>query len=808
MRRDFDVSNEPSENSRSKGRKERGSGTSGGRNARQLTTGRIDQGFSIDSRKYHLFGALVDTRFSYMLKDLGDWEPDSGAMQAFGIHSQGELDRQAKLFRTVLSQSIHLAASKRIVSRPENPLFWSLRNAFVRGDTMGLSKELRYAFQSFILRPSLTPAVNTLQENIADFRYPYEWYPSTRTMQRTIHLHVGPTNSGKTYRALLALENAQSGIYAGPLRLLAHEIYARFVAKGRPCALITGEEQRFPNADGTPMDPADPASVMAAMGGGGVADTYFQSCTVEMTPLNKRVDVAVIDEIQMIADPDRGWAWTQAFLGVQAREVHLCGEERSVDLIKALCAHMGDKCIVHKYERLSALQTMKESLKGDFSNLRKGDAVVAFSRVALHTLKSGIEAATGRRCAIVYGSLPPETRAQQAALFNDPDNDYDFLVASDAIGMGLNLEVKRVIFETATKHDGINFRHLTVPEVKQIGGRAGRFRTAAAAIKSDSSKNASDKAATPSPERSEQFSPSTAAGTDVGTDVGTNTGGGAAKKWGTPGFVTTLDDEDLDIIDEAFQTEAPPLKAAGIQPPIFAIEQFARYFSPDTPFSFILSRMRELAQTSELFQLCNPKEMIEVADIIHPFPMSVQDRCIFLAAPTSLRDPGFRSVLEAFARCVSEMRGGALLDIQELDLEILDIEAEEYPGGAPKYLLAVEALHKSISLYLWLSYRYIGVFVSQQLAFHVKGLVEAKIRQYLDNLTFVPERQRQRVEALRKLAEKREKSDSNKQQLLAEEEEEEEEEKKSMDKDKALADVVAVEAELDQQPVSSTAAAA
>ena len=703
-----------------------------------------------DARKFKLFAALIENRFDKVLEQLGKWSATNREMLALGLRSQGDVERQARLFRGAIDQCVQLALRKNHVGKADNPLFWSLRRAFVRQDTSGLDKELRFAFQSFIFRPSLTPAVNTLQENIADFRFPYEWYPATRTMQRTIHLHVGPTNSGKTYRALLALENAKSGIYAGPLRLLAHEIYARFLAKGRPCALITGEEQRFPTADGMPVDPLGSAS---ALGGGSgddgakrMADSYFQSCTVEMTPLNKRVDVAVIDEIQMIADPERGWAWTQAFLGVQAREVHLCGEERSVDLIQALCARIGDKCVVHRYQRLSALQTMSESLHGDFSNLRKGDAVVSFSRVVLHSLKAGIEQATGRRCAIVYGSLPPETRAQQAALFNDPDNDYDFLVASDAIGMGLNLEVKRIIFETATKHDGLAFRHLNVPEVKQIGGRAGRYRTAAAAIKTDSQD------ATNAGKSAED---SNARAAD------------AKSKWGTPGFVTTLEDEDLPIVQAAMQSEAPPLEAAGIQPPVFAVEQFARYFPPETPFSFILTRMRELAKVSGLFQMCSPKESIDICNIIEPYRMSIYDRCVFISSPTSLRDPGQREVLEAFARCVSEMQGGALLDIPEVNLEILDVErAEDFEGGPAKYLLHLESLHKAITLYLWLSYRYVGVFSSQQLAFHVKALVEERINGYLNKLTFVPEAQQRRAKVARYLAERRERQAKKSEMLV------------------------------------------
>jgi ATP-dependent RNA helicase SUPV3L1/SUV3 len=158
-----------------------------------------------------------------------------------------------------------------------------------------------------------------------------------------------------------------------------------------------------------------------------------------MAPINKELEVAVIDEIQMINSPERGWAWTQAFLGIQAREMHLCGEERTVPLIRELTAAMGDKLEIHRYQRLSPLKMMNKSLEGDLSKLQKGDCIVAFSVMGIHALREQIEKKTGRKVAIIYGSLPPETRAHQARLFNNPENDYDFLVASDAIGMGLNL---------------------------------------------------------------------------------------------------------------------------------------------------------------------------------------------------------------------------------------------------------------------------------------------------------------------------------------------------------------------------------
>ncbi|KAB5572441.1 P-loop containing nucleoside triphosphate hydrolase protein [Coniochaeta sp. 2T2.1] len=641
------------------------------------------------SRSNDLFASLVERRWELVRHNMGRWTVDHPTYRSFGIHSEGHLSRECKLFLQAVMQSLRSKA----VGRNTNPLFWNLRNAFIRGDVKELDRELRYSFQSFVLRSQFSNAVTDSHIRLADFREPYDWFPATRMMQRTVHLHVGPTNSGKTYTALKALENARTGIYAGPLRLLAHEVYSRFKAKGKPCALVTGEEQRIPEG----------------------VDEYFSSCTVEMTPLNQRVDVAVIDEIQMIADSDRGWAWTQAVLGVQAKELHLCGEERSVNLIKQLCAMTGDKCIVHEYKRLSPLKTMNRSLEGDFSRLQKGDCVVCFSRITIHRMKAGIEQLTGRRCAMVYGSLPPETRAQQAALFNDPDNDYDFLVASDAIGMGLNLEIKRVIFETTTKFDGVDHRALRIPEMKQIGGRAGRYRTARQEMQGV---DAADGASAPAP---------------------------------SVGLVTALDEEDLPALQEAFTQEADPLKTAVIFPPVFIIERFYSYFPPETPFSFILSRLRELAKLSPHFNMADFSDRLVVADAIQEIPMSIYDRCVFLTIPVSLRDFKQTEVLQSLARAIGSNTSGHLLDIEDLDLEILELNREDVDGH--EYLMRLEALHKALTMYLWLTYRYQGIFCSQALAFHTKSLVEEKITDYLEHLNFVPEDRRKLRQSQRARAE-------------------------------------------------------
>ncbi|KAH7349259.1 ATP-dependent RNA helicase SUV3 [Plectosphaerella cucumerina] len=642
--------------------------------------------------KYAIFKSMVNAQFNKIVDDMGEWSTASQLVRSYGVHTERGLNDEIALFRKAISQAMVMASSGRL-ARSENPLFWTLRNAFIRGDVKGLTAEIQYSFQSFMMRSRMSPALTKKQKELADFRYPMEWFPATRSLQRTIHLHVGPTNSGKTYHALKALEGAKSGIYGGPLRLLAQEIYARFTAKGLPCAMITGEEQRLPDD----------------------ADNYFISCTVEMTPLNRVVDVAVIDEIQMIGDPDRGWAWTQALLGVMAKEVHLCGEERSVELVKSICSAIGDKCIVHRYKRLSPLKT-SESLNGNLKSLQRGDAIVAFSRVNLHGLKREIERTTGKRCAIVYGSLPPETRAQQAALFNDPNNDYDFLVASDAIGMGLNLEIKRVIFETAFKFDGVNFRGLTSSEIKQIGGRAGRFRTARQDAEDEKSGSSEPKL----------------------------------------GLVTTLDSNDLQSVEEAFDAGVEALTTAYINPPAFIMERFAEYLPPDTPLAFLLLRIRELAQISPMFLMDISEDALRIADIIQRFPLTIHERLALLHAPASLHEPGAEKLVEAIGRCLAERKGGALCDIKEINLEILDATAENFGGNGREYLRRVESLHHAISLYLWMSYRFPNIFVSQTLAFHVKELAQTAIENYLDtNVEFYADRHQKLRNQRREEVEKR-----------------------------------------------------
>jgi ATP-dependent RNA helicase SUPV3L1/SUV3 len=518
--------------------------------------------------------------------------------------------------------------------------------------------------------------VSHVMNKTMDLRYPTEWYPEARVTQRDIHLHIGPTNSGKTYNALKRLESAKSGFYAGPLRLLAHEVYSRFNSQGVKCDLITGDDVRVQQ---------------------GEDENPRYSSTVEMVDVTKEVEVAVIDEIQMIADAKRGWAWTRALVGCKAKEVHLCGEPRVLSLVKELAASMGDNLHVHRYERLNPLRLQSRSLRGDFKKLRKGDCVVTFSIMNIHALRKQIEVDSGRRVAIVYGSLPPETRAEQAALFNDSDNDYDFLVASDAIGMGLNLSIKRIIFDSVEKFDGITRRQLSIPQIKQIAGRAGRYRTA----RDDNNKRVDAK----------------------DSKAGDST---------SVGLVTCVDEKDLPVIQDALTREAPPIRQAGLIPLGDFIVAWAERVPLGVSHEYMMQRICDAASLHPRFSLCEIKEQLGVARTIESVPgLTTVERCVFTASPAKYRTLEEQCIIQAFARAVGSRKPITVADVKEIPLEVLEIEM----SPDKTYLKHLEELHKSLILFLWLSYRFPAVFVEQDMAFHAKGLAEEKIDTYLKSFS-------------------------------------------------------------------------
>jgi ATP-dependent RNA helicase SUPV3L1/SUV3 len=256
---------------------------------------------------------------------------------------------------------------------------------------------------------------------------------------------LGPTNTGKTHLAVERMLAHRTGMIGLPLRLLAREIYDRIVkAKGpRAVALITGEEKIVPP---TPQ--------------------YFV-CTVEAMPLTREVEFLAVDEIQLCADPARGHVFTHRLLHARGRfETMFLGAATMGPLIRRL---LPDAEFVTR-ERLSQL-SYDGSKK--LTRLPRRSAVVAFSAESVYAIAELIRRQRGG-AAVVMGSLSPRTRNAQVALYQS--GEVDFLVATDAIGMGLNMDVDHVAFAGLRKFDGKRTRWLQPQEVGQIAGRAGRFR--------------------------------------------------------------------------------------------------------------------------------------------------------------------------------------------------------------------------------------------------------------------------------------------------------------------------------------------
>lgn len=271
-------------------------------------------------------------------------------------------------------------------------------------------------------------------------------HAEARRMNRKIIYHMGPTNSGKTYHAIQALCEAKKGCYLAPLRLLASELFDTMNNKGVKTNLLTGEE------------------VIEVPG----AQHY--SSTIEMAKLNEKFDCAVIDEIQMLTDPQRGWAWTRALVNLQASEIHLCGDHSVLELVKKVLALCGDSLEVKEYTRMTELKVMDHQIP--LTQLRKNDALIVFSRRNALKYKSDLEE-LDFKVSIVYGRLSPEVRREQARKFDE--GETDIMVSTDAIAMGMNLPVRRIVFSALSKFIDDREHPLSFSEVKQIAGRAGRF---------------------------------------------------------------------------------------------------------------------------------------------------------------------------------------------------------------------------------------------------------------------------------------------------------------------------------------------
>lgn len=450
-----------------------------------------------------------------------------------------------------------------------------------------------------------------------------------RSIRRHHHFYLGPTNSGKTYQALIALEQAQSGVYLAPLRLLAMEVRDRLVAAGVPCNLITGEERVL------------------------MAGAQHTASTIEMMNPTKPVEVTVIDEIQMLQDPDRGSAWTAALVGAPAARVFICGSTAvtapCIDAIEA----MDETYDITYLERKTPLVLENESLCGkSYSKhklkpkLQKGDAVVAFSRKDVLTLSARFRQ-WGFSVATIYGALAPEVRRTESERFNS--GQADILVATDAIGMGLNLPIRRVIFSHIHKFDGVASRLLNMTEVRQIAGRAGRFGIY------------------------------------------------------ETGYVNVLENDELIHIehmlsaDDTADLDKLPININRLQIDAIAEKLHTRKISEILIYQQERSRFEHA-----LFALAPLNAQISQALLVDEYAaeMSLQDKYIFVCAPISLNVAFEKDYYLLCLRSVAQSKE-----------RHLPPRPAWLDSDSPKHLEAAELLSHNLSLYAWLSFKFPQFFV-------------------------------------------------------------------------------------------------
>ena len=457
---------------------------------------------------------------------------------------------------------------------------------------------------------------------------------------------LGPTNSGKTHRAMEALAKAASGVYLAPLRLLALENYERLQA-ARPhgqeikVSLITGEERRL--AEGA---------------------THVAS-TVEMLDTKKAVEVAVIDEIQMLADRDRGAAWTTAVCGAPANIVYLVGAPEARRAIEALAERLEVPLEVHVLKRMAPLE-MEPSAVRKLANLRRGDAVIAFSRREVLNWRDMITE-RGFSVATVYGNLSPEVRRAQAERFRE--GQADIVVGTDALAMGLNLPIARIVMTTAVKYNGVEEEEISAALARQIAGRAGRY--------------------------------------------------GVHEE----GFVAGYDDDTHYVMRALMKEKIPPVAATGfaVAP---SLEQLHRISSVtgETSLVKLLKRfVHNIDVPDGFFYPRITEEQNERAEWLDTLPLSVAEKFMLSLVPISSRVPVLQSAWEHWSLSLAKKRITKLAP-HEHPQQLFMMNLQEVEDSCRLY-----------SAYAWLGYRlpeyFPSIELAQQLAREASERVDSILQQ-------------------------------------------------------------------------------
>lgn len=315
--------------------------------------------------------------------------------------------------------------------------------------TIGI-KKIEYYLKNKIENFEKEEEINDKQENCLDViketiknKLHKKWF---KTNDSQYVIHVGQTNSGKTYNAVKELKQSKSGLYLCPLRLLAWEIYEDFINDGLDCNLITGEEKII-----------NPYAKITAS-------------TIEMCDYSKNYDVVIIDECFMLSDKERGRSWLKAICEINANKVFLIVNEESLKLVEKILADLNRNYEIKEHNRLVPLEISPstQSLK----KIPPRSILITFSRIDVLIYKKLLET-KGTKVSVLYGNLPPEVKKEQIQRFITGKSDI--MISTDVIGMGLNLPCDNVIFLKTEKYDGDDDRQLYPFELKQIAGRAGRY---------------------------------------------------------------------------------------------------------------------------------------------------------------------------------------------------------------------------------------------------------------------------------------------------------------------------------------------
>jgi hypothetical protein len=482
-------------------------------------------------------------------------------------------------------------------------------------------EEIEYRIGSFDREAGERERVRVLVEERGLIAY-REYFPTARSLQRELIMYAGQTNSGKTWRALNDLVAGESGAYLAPLRLLALEGQEEIEKRGRNSSYLTGEERDIREG------------------------AQFIASTIEMMDPRRSVDTIVIDEVQLLTDRNRGWAWCQALVGAPARRVIMTGSPDAVPLVQAMAEYLREPLTVHTLERYVPIEPAAQAMS--LAEVEAGTAIIAFTRRDVLALKAELE--MKHRVAVIYGNLTPEVRREEARRFRS--GEARVLVSTDAIAMGLNLPIRTVCFSTLQKWNGEDDVQLEPWEILQIGGRAGRY--------------------------------------------------GHYER----GHVGALDRRDARRIAQVFAAGyEPPQRAIAttVRPGADHIAVIAEGLHTKRLGRALAAFQRGMTFDSELLSPGVQDDMIQLADLADRYPkIPLAERLTFASAPVDMR---LEWLIQEYGTWLGVRAAGG-----EVHLAPLAPVFQKERAFSDDELRGAEMEAKRLTLYAWLAYRFAATF--------------------------------------------------------------------------------------------------